>query len=209
MPPPCISQASREEALEVSSATPERPEISSACSPLVHRGYHKMPTRSVKGPRAHKRQTADHGRQHAMPFTLSANRQKLPLIGGLGCIRLNHPGRRHMWEGTYGPRHVGYSTVCVCVCVYYASPPFFCRRAGPAAYLLPSYIHSARLGPFSRCTFNQSPTPAQLSLNGYTARKKSTCPWVSYSICTTTTYIAPCLYCDRRIAAAQRPDQTR
>lgn len=92
MPPPCISQAPHEEALEVFSATAERPEILSACSPGTSR-YHKMPTRSASA------QGHTSGKQQitaaSMPFTLFANGQKLP-DRRPGVHKDHHPGRKYM-----------------------------------------------------------------------------------------------------------------
>jgi len=70
IPPPCISQASREEALEVSSGngrSAPRSRARSACSPLVGTSWVSQDAHEVgEGSRAYKRQTAaDHGRQHA------------------------------------------------------------------------------------------------------------------------------------------------
>ena len=90
-PPPCVSQASREEALEVFSAMARRPQISSACLASGTSWYHKMPTRSVKGPAQAQAIRDDHGSQHAIPL-LFANRQKLPEIGGPGVHKAQSPG---------------------------------------------------------------------------------------------------------------------
>jgi hypothetical protein len=87
--------------------------------------------------------------------------------------------------------------------------PCFCR-AGPAATAYrPSYIHPARLlGPFSRRTVNQSPTPAQLGSDrtGIRSEKKAHVRDVLANLHDNDIAL-PCLYALRRIAAEQRPGQ--
>lgn len=105
-PPPCVSQASREEALEVSSATARRPEIESAClasgTPWVSQDAHEV----GEGRPSANASRDDHGSKHAIHLVHSQTGKSCLRSAGLGCIRLNHPGRKVHVDGTYGPRHV-------------------------------------------------------------------------------------------------------
>jgi hypothetical protein len=105
---------------------------------------------------------------------------------GLGCIRLYCITRagRYMWAvHTDGPR-ARCSTVCVCVCVYafiMHLSPFFCRAgAQQQQHYLLNVLHTfcTSSRPFQPMHFQSIPdiSSARLRSNGYTVKKKSTCP---------------------------------
>ena len=156
IPPPCVSQASREEALEVFSATADAPR-SRARARLGHIVVSQDAHEVGEGQRKRKQRS----RQPAC----HSQTGKSCLIGVSGVHKAHHPGWKVHVDATYGPRHVtaqyAYAFVMHCSILL---------QGGGQHTVLHTFCTSRPFQPMMH--FNQSPTFASSARMGIRLGKK-------------------------------------